>query len=104
VRDSVEGAYLYISASPGCGAEQKQRRAEAAQRRRRPAPLATTTVIEVLVEALQAGRVRVSAALVAGRLVSRGLDVTVEQVAEVFKQYGVEAGRKTVPGSKRSRG
>jgi hypothetical protein len=66
--------------------------------------LATTTVIEVLVEALKAGRVRVSTALVAGRLRARGLDVTVEQVAEVFRRYGVEAGKKTVPGSKRSKG
>jgi hypothetical protein len=65
--------------------------------------LATTTVIEVLVEALQAGRVSVSAALVARRLQSRGLDVVVEQVAWVLKQYGVQAGKKTAPASKRSR-
>ena len=72
--------------------------------RRGPSPLATTTVIEVLVEALQAGRVRVSAALVANRLHSRGLDVAVEQVAEVFKRYGVETEKKTAPGLKRSKG
>jgi len=103
-RDSVEGTYLYISASSERGVEQKQRRGGARRGRRGPAPLATTTVIEVLVEALRAGRMRVSAALVARRLQSRGLDVTVEQVAEVLKQYGVESGKKTVPGSKRSRG
>lgn len=104
VRSSVEGTYLYISAKLERGDEQKQRRAEVRQGRAGPEPLATTTVIEVLVEALKAGRVRVSTALVAGRLRSRGLDVTVEQVAEVFRQYGVEAGKETVPGSKRSRG
>lgn len=103
-RDSVGGAYLYINVSPERGAEQKRRRAEAVVERRGPAPLATTTVIEVLVEALQVGRVRVSAALVANRLQSRGLDVAVEQVAEVFKRYGVETEKKTAPGLKRSKG
>ena len=102
-RDSVEGVYLYISASPERGVEQKQRRGGAAEGWRGPTPLATTTVIEVLVEALQAGRVKVSAALVARRLQSRGLDVAVEQVAGVLKQYGVQAGKKTAPASKRSR-
>lgn len=103
-RDSVEGAYLYVSPSPERAVEQKQERFGALEGRRAPVPLPTTTVIEVLVEALQAGRVRVSAALVSARLQARGLRVAIEQVAEVLRQYGVETKKKTARGSKRSRG
>lgn len=103
-RDPFEGAYLYVNPSPERATMQKEKRREAQERRRAPAPLPTTTVIEVLVEALQAGRVRVSAALVAARLQARGLRVAVEQVAEVLTRYGVETEKKTGQDSKRSRG
>lgn len=103
VRDSIGGLYLYVSPSPDRAVEQKQRRREAREGQRAPAPLPTATVIEVLVEALQVGRVRVSAMLVAGRLQSRGVDVAVEQVADILRQYRVETEKKTVQGSKRSR-
>jgi hypothetical protein len=92
-RDPFESAYLYVSPSPERAAEQKEKRREAREGRHAPVPL-PTTVIEVLVEALQAGRVRVSAALVAARLQARGLRVAVEQVAEVLARYGVETEKK----------
>jgi hypothetical protein len=104
VREPFEGAYLYVSPSPGLATAQKEKRQEALKGRRAPASLSTTTVIEVLAEALQAGRVRVSAALVAARLQARGLRVAVEQVTEVLARYGVETGKKTAQGSKRSKG
>lgn len=100
-RDPFDGAYLYVSPSLERAAEQKEKRRKG---RCAPAPLPPPTVIEVLVEALQAGRIRVSASLVAARLQARGLCVAVEQVEGVLAQYGVETGKKMAQGSKRSRG
>jgi hypothetical protein len=102
-RTGFEGAYLYGSVDPARAADQRARRAEVPEGLGAGLALPPATVIEVLVEALQAGRVRVSSALVAARLRARGVRVSVEQVEEVFGQYGVEAGKKTARGSKRSR-
>lgn len=102
-RDSFDGVYLYVSPSIERAVEQKQRRRESREKQRAVTPLPTATVIEVLVEALQAGQVRVSAAMVARRLQSRGLEVAVEQVADVLTQYGVGTEKKTAQGLKRSR-
>lgn len=102
-REAFAGAYLYVSSSPGRAAVQMQRRQAFQEGRLRLAPLPETTVIEVLAEALAAGRVRVSAELVAARLQARGLGVAVEQVAEVLARYGVATGKKTAPGLGRSR-
>jgi hypothetical protein len=57
-----------------------------------PVGLGASTIIEVLVEALQAG---VLPSLVARRLTARGVSVSDEQVEQVFGQYGIETGKKT---------
>ena len=102
-RTAFGGAYLYGSADAARAADQRARRAEAPEGRSEALALAPATVIEVLVEALQAGRVQVSAALGAARLRARGVRVSVEQIEEVFGRYGVRAGKKTARVSKRSR-
>jgi hypothetical protein len=102
-RTAFEGAYLYGSANPARAAEQRAKRAEGPEEWGAALALPPATVIEVLVEALQAGRVRVSSALVATRLRARGISVSVEQVEEVLGQYGVESVKKTARVSKRSR-
>jgi len=59
-RTAFEGAYLYVSTDPARAADQRTRRAEVSEERGAAIVLPPATVIEVLVEALQAGRVRVS--------------------------------------------
>lgn len=96
------GTYLYACADAGRAAAQQARRREAQTGEVAPAALPPITVIEVLAEALQAGRVRVRAELVAARLAARGVQVTVAQVTQVFEQFGVAAGKKTARASKPS--
>jgi hypothetical protein len=102
-RTAFEGAYLYVSPDPARSADQRAKRTEVPKGRGAALALAPATVIEVLVEALQAGRGRVSASLVAARLGARGVRVSTAQVEEVFGQYGVEPGKKTARASTRSR-
>lgn len=102
-REPFEGAFLYVSVQAARRAEQRARRTEGPGGHSTAPVLAPATVIEVLVEALQAGRVRVCADVVAARLRARGIDVAVEQVEEVLGQYGVETEKKTARASKRSR-
>ena len=100
-REDWEGTYLYVSLSQEVAADQQKRRHDL--QAGIVAPLPTTTVIEILVESLLAGRVCVSASLVAARLGARGHSVSVEQVAGVLAQYGVAEGKKTARGSKHSK-
>jgi hypothetical protein len=100
-REDWEGTYLYVSLSQEVAADQQKRRRDL--RAGVVAPLPAATVIEILAEALLAGRVRVSASLVVARLVARGRSVSVEQVAGVLAQYGVAEEKKTAQASKRSK-
>jgi len=101
-REKLEGTYLYVSPSPERQAEQLRKRQDI--RAGVVAPLSTAMVIEILVEALLVGRVRISAGMVVARLAARGHFVSVEQVKEVFAQYGVMVEKKTARGSRHSRG
>jgi hypothetical protein len=104
-RERLEKAYLYVSARPRRAAEQVGARQRLAAQEPAPAPVPAATVIEVLVEALTAGRVTVAPLVVAQRLEARGVAVTGAQVEQVFAQYGVRTGKKTArSGSRRSQG
>jgi hypothetical protein len=59
-------------------------------------PMSEDTVIAVLVEALRGAEVLVSASMVASRLAARGVAVTAAQVEQIFTQYRLEPGKKTV--------
>jgi hypothetical protein len=100
-REEWNGTYLYVSLSQEVAADQQKRRQDL--QTGIVVPLPATTVIEILVEALLAGRVCVTSGLVAARLAARGFSVSVEQVAEVMVQYGVAEQKKTAQGPKRSR-
>ena len=97
-RVDLEGTYLYVSPSLERGAEQQNRRQDI-----RAGIVTTEVVIEILVESLLAGRLRLSAGIVATRLGARGYYVSVEQVERVWAQYGVAAEKKTVRSSRYSR-
>lgn len=100
-REKLGGTYLYVSPSAEEGAEQLKRQKDI--REGIVAPLPGTMVIEILVEALLAGRVRVSASLVVARLSARGHSVSVEQVEGIFTQYGVTVEKKTARASRHSK-
>lgn len=59
-------------------------------------PASTETTIAVLVEALKAGKIILASSEIAARLSVRGLSVTVDQVEQIFSQYGIQAGKKTL--------
>lgn len=85
--------FLYVSSDSNRADRQVARRREQlANVCKHPVGLPASTIIEVLVEALQAGVVPV---LIARRLAARGVSVSIEQVEQVFGQYGIETGKKT---------
>jgi hypothetical protein len=53
-----------------------------------------TLVIEVLVETLYAGQVKIAASLIAERLFARGLHISVDQIEQVFSKYGIDTQKK----------
>ena len=53
-------------------------------------------IIAVLVEALRAGKVLPSPSIVAARLKAQGMTISVDQVKQIFSQYGLEAEKKMV--------
>ncbi len=92
-REHIEGVFLYVSSNSNLADRQATRRREQlANVCKHPVGLGASTIIEVLVEALQAG---VLPALVARRLTARGVSISNEQVEQVFGQYGIETGKKT---------
>jgi hypothetical protein len=94
-RERLEKTYLYVSARPRRAEEQVGARQQLLAEEPATAPLPAATVIEVLVEALTAGRVTIAPSVVAQRLGARGVAVTGAQVEQVFAQYGVSTGKKT---------
>jgi len=100
-RGQLERLFVYVSV------EQAVARAQMAERRRRlecepppPALPAATVVIEVLLDVLHRAQVRADPAAIAARLDARGVGVTVEQVEEIFRCYGV---KKKTAGSRSRR-
>ena len=95
-REHIEQAYLYISRKPSEAAEQvSQRRMQLADSDKGIAILPITTVIEVLIETIHAGKLRVAPKVISQRLAARGCSVTTRQIEQVFAQYGIDTLKKT---------
>jgi len=95
-REHIEKAYLYISADTGEAAEQISRRHMLlAESDKGTNILPITTVVDVLIETIHAGKLRVAPRLISQRLVARGCSVTTRQVEQIFGQYGIDALKKT---------
>jgi hypothetical protein len=95
-REHIEQAYLYISTEPGEAGEQiSQRRMQLAESNKGTDILPITTVIEVLIETIHAGKLRIAPRLISQRLTARGCSVTTKQVEQVFGQYGIDTLKKT---------
>ena len=99
-RERIDKAYLYVSAKTGKAAEQiSRRRGQLADKHKPTAELPATTVIEVLIETIHAGQIRIAPMLVARRLSARGGPITVKQIEQVFAQYGINTEKKTAGSS-----
>jgi len=95
-REHIEQAYLYTSTEPTEAAEQMSlRREQLAESDKGIDIISITTVIEVLIETIHAGKLRVAPKLISQRLMARGFPVTTRQVEQVFAQHGIDTLKKT---------
>jgi hypothetical protein len=95
-REYIEKMFLYVSAESDHAAEQiSRRRVQLADSQKAIPHIPTTTVIEVLIETIHAGQVRIAPSLVAKALSARGIPITVQQVEQVFARYGIDTEKKT---------
>lgn len=102
VSRSIEaGLHLYLSTTAHRAREQfAERQRQRGHLKPLPAQVATELVIVILVEALQAADTAVGVSVVVDRLTARAVEVTLEQVEQVFAHYGLGPEKKTAdPGS-----
>jgi hypothetical protein len=93
-RERLGAVHLYVSADESRAAEQILRREEII--RIPPSPSCSPAVtMEVLAEALRASHVMMDADVLVQRLSARGVQVTVDQVREVYERYGLSLEKKT---------
>jgi hypothetical protein len=101
-REALQRVYLYVSADPTRAAAQLAERRELAAVLAEVLRVATDEeVVEVLVEALRAIPEVPTPALVAQRLVARGVRLEPHHVEQVYEEHGLVPGKKTAPPSSR---
>ena len=95
-RHRLQGLALYTSIDSDIAAKQIAARGE---KIKSGLPVATVVSIEVtltvLVEALRAGKILVAPSTVAARLNAQGMTISVNEVEQIFSQYGLDAEKKT---------
>lgn len=101
-REMIADEYLYVSADPARGSSQFALRRERGPARGVGTPPPAALVLEILLEVIQAARLRCDANAVAARLSARGLVVTAVQVRDVLRHYSLPE-KKTRSTSARSR-
>ena len=95
-REQIEKVYLYVSARHDRACLQvAKRKKQLADLSKPTLQLPTATIIEVLVEAIQAAQISVSPTIIAERLAARGLELSATQVQEVLGHYGMSVEKKT---------
>jgi hypothetical protein len=104
-REQLRHIYLYVSADPTRAAAQVTERKELTATLAEVLRVATDEeVVEVLVEALRAAPEVPEPALVAQRLVARGVRLEPHHVEQVYEEHGLVPGKKTArPSSRPSR-
>ena len=101
-RQRLDKTFLYVGVGPDKAALQVAQRRKNASSNGEIASISATTVIEVLIEAIHAGQVRIAPSVVANRLSFRGICITAKQVQQIFIQYGISTEKKmAAAGSKR---
>ena len=95
-RHRLQGVALYTSIDSDVAAKQIAARGEQIKSGLPVAPVVSIEVIlSVLVEALRAGKILVAPSTVAARLKAQGMTISVDEVKQIFSQYGLEAEKKT---------
>lgn len=98
-REYMEKLYVYVSIKTKRAVEQVTRRREWLDADVVVAPVPKvpiTTVIEVLLELIRAGKVLIAPVVVVERLRGRGVTITMGEVEQIFTRYGLEALKKTL--------
>jgi hypothetical protein len=95
-RHRLQGLALYTSMDSDIAPKQIATRREKIKSGL-PVPTAVSieVTIAVLVEALRVGKILVPPSTVAARLNAQGMTIRVDQVEQIFSQYGLEAEKKT---------
>lgn len=95
-RQRLQGLPLYTSIDSDIARKQMAARREKIKNRSLvPLTASVETIIIVLVEALRAGKVLPLPSTVAARLTAQAMPITVDQVEQVFAQYGLKTEKKT---------
>lgn len=94
-RVQLDRLFLYVNVEEAIARAQQDKRRQLLEARPRVVLLPSLTVIiEVLLDVIHNAQAQADPSTVATRLTAKGIDVTREQVEEVFRQHGVE--KKTV--------
>ncbi len=95
-RHRLQGVALYTSIDSDVAAKQIAARGEQIKSGLPVVPVVSIEVIlSVLVEALRAGKILVAPSTVAARLKAQGMTISVDEVEQIFSQYGLDAEKKT---------
>lgn len=94
-REQLERWYVYVSSDRERATSQLASRRELLERARQQRPLLPATVVEVLVEVIEAGGVVVEPRVTVAGLAARDIDVSIEQVERVYREHGLVPGKKT---------
>jgi len=95
-RHRLQGLALYTSIDSGIAAKQiAARRKIIISDLQLPTVVSMEVTIGVLVEALRAGKILVAPSTVSARLNAQGMRISVDQVEQIFSQYGLDAEKKT---------
>lgn len=98
-RKHVEKLYVYVNGEAKRAEEQVMLRRECllhtATEIKTAKEVAITTVIEVLLEVIRAGKIIIAPAVAAKQLRARGIHVALIEVEQVFAHYGLQALKKT---------
>jgi hypothetical protein len=94
-RERIEKSFLYVAPEHGKAMKQiNQQRTTATESVSDFTLVSDTTVIEVLIETIHAGKIEISPSLVTKRLSKRGILIANKQVEQIFKQYGIPLEKK----------
>jgi hypothetical protein len=95
-RHRLQGLALYTSIDTDIASKQIAARCEKIKRGLKVATVVSLEMtIAVLVEALRAGKILVPATTIAARLSAQGMTISVDEVQQIFSQYGLGAEKKT---------
>ena len=101
-REHLQRVYLYVNADPKQAAAQIEKRKELSAALAEILRVATDEeVVEILVEALRAAPEVPPPALVAQRLVARGVRLEPHHVEQVYEEHGLVPGKKKARDSSR---